>query len=90
VSVEVYLTPSLQYVISDVKSITVEGQTLGECLNNMVAMYPELSGLLFGPGKKIRNDYVLFIDGESAPPDDLDRPVKAGGRLHIVDVIIGG
>jgi molybdopterin converting factor small subunit len=89
-SVEIYLTPSLQYIISDVKFITVEGKTVGECLDNVVEMYPQLSPLLLGSGHKLRNEYTLFINGENASPDDPDRPVRAGDKLNIVDIIIGG
>ena len=89
-SVEVHLTPSLHYVISDVKSITIEGKTVGECLDSLGGIYPQLEPLLFSPAHKLRGEYTLFINGEYTSPDDLDRPVNDGDKLNIVDIIIGG
>lgn len=89
-SVEIYLTPSLQYIISDVKSIVVQGKTVGECLDSLVRAYPELDALLFDPGHKLRNEYTLFINGENTSAYHPERQLKAGDKLHVVDMIIGG
>ncbi len=89
-SVEVFLTPSIQYVINDVKSIKVDGKTIGDCLDNLIKQYPQLKDLIFDNKLGLRDNLNIFINGAIASPQDLTKSVRDGDKIHIVDVIIGG
>lgn len=89
-SAEVNLPPFLQQLADDVKRVDVSGDTVGECLDELVTRYPRLKARIFTEGRKIHKGFNIFINGESAYPDSLARPVKDGDIIHIAHPIFGG
>jgi molybdopterin converting factor small subunit len=89
-SVEINIPPFLQYLAGGVKQAEVEGKTVAECLEALVAQYPELKPRLFGRSGKLPSGLNIFINGESAFPGELSRPVKDRDRIHIAYVMVGG
>jgi molybdopterin converting factor small subunit len=88
-SIEVYIPPSLQSQIDNVKLVKVEGKTVGECLADLICRYPQLdSGLL--KGRKIHKGLSLFVNGENAHPQGLNKPVHDGDKLYIMNILVGG
>jgi molybdopterin converting factor small subunit len=90
VSVEITIPPFLQHLAGGLKQAAVEGETVAECLEALVAQYPELRPRLFGRGGKLPGGLNIFVNGESAFPGELSRPVKPGDRIHIAYVMVGG
>jgi molybdopterin converting factor small subunit len=70
--------------------IEVKGNTIGECLHNLVRQYPKLAKVLLNKDGNLFNIYDIFINGESAYPDEMTKPVKDGDKLYIVPIIHGG
>ncbi len=89
-SVEVVLTPSIQYVIGDIRSVVVDGKTVSDCLDNLVAKYPQLKDLIINKKRGLQDNLNVYINGEIVLSQDLARPVRDGDKIHVVDVIIGG
>lgn len=89
-SVEINIPPFLQPLADDVKRVDVSGSTVGECLEAMVKRYPRLKKRVFTTGGKISRGLNIYINGESAYPDTLARPVKDGDKIHIAYLIFGG
>jgi sulfur carrier protein ThiS len=89
-SIELFLTPTVQYVINDVRSISVEGRTVIDCLADLVKQYPQLRDLLFNEKGKLLDKFMVYANGEIISPEELSKPVGNGDRIHIVDVITGG
>jgi molybdopterin converting factor small subunit len=89
-SVEINIPPLLQHLAGGVRTAEVEGGTVAECLEALATKYPQLKARLFGPGGKLPHGLNIFLNGESAFPGELSRPVKDGDRLHIAYVMVGG
>jgi molybdopterin converting factor small subunit len=89
-SIEISIPPLFQSLTGGVKTAEVEGSTVAECLEALAARYPELRSLLFGPRGGLPSGLNLFVNGESALPGGLSRPVRDGDRLYIAYVMVGG
>jgi len=89
-SVEINIPQFLQPVADEVKVADVNGSTVGDCLSDLVKKFPRLEEKLFGENGKLHGYLDVFINGESAYPEELARPVSQGDELHIVNIIVGG
>ena len=89
-SIEIQL-PSIFSRYADNKTvIEVKGSTTGECLRDLAQQHPELAKILLNKDGSLLHTYDVFINGESAYPNEMNRPVKDGDKLYIVPIIHGG
>ena len=70
--------------------LTVKGNTVGECLDDLIGQYPELKTVFLDSEGKLIHSYDVYINGKSAYPNEMTKPVKDGDKLHVVPVIYGG
>jgi molybdopterin converting factor small subunit len=80
----------LQPYMGNKESLKVEGNTVRECLHNLITQYPEIEKMLFDENKKLLDYISVFIAGDIAYDDQMDIPVKDGDILNILYVIGGG
>jgi molybdopterin converting factor small subunit len=71
-------------------SFEAEGETIGECLKDIGGRYPELGKLILTPDGRLLNSIDVFLNGESAYPDTLARPVHEGDKIKVIMIIQGG
>ena len=89
-SVTIIIPQFLQHLTGGTGLVQVNGDIVGECLNDLVAYFPQLKVLLFQE-EGVLHDYLdIFINRESTYPEELAKPVKDGDELHIVKIIVGG
>jgi len=89
-SVEINIPPVLQALIEGVRRVDVSGSTVGECLKELVGRYPSLKPRLFTRQGKLIKGVSIFINGESAYPGELARPVHDGDKVYITNIVLGG
>ena len=89
-SIEVKISPILARYTNNQQAAKVNGSTVGECLDHLVKQFPDLKQVLFAKGGKLHHYLDVYINGESAYPEELVKPVKDGDKLHIVMLIAGG
>ncbi len=89
-SIEVNFPPSLQHLAGGQKKVEVSGGTIGECLNAIVARYPQLKTKFFGSNGELFRGLNIFLNGESAYPGELEKPVRDGDKIYIAYVMLGG
>ena len=89
-SVKINIPQFLQHLANDTKVADVNGITVGECLNDLVKQFPELKAWLFSKNGKLLKYLDVYINRESAYPEELAKPVNDGDELHIVNIIVGG
>ena len=70
--------------------VDVEGQTVGECLNHLVQQFPALKDVLFDKKGKLLNVIEIYVNMESAYPEELAKKVKDGDKINILVMLAGG
>ena len=71
-------------------SVQVNGNTVNECVSDLVRQYPAVKDLLFDTHGQIHSYFTFFINGEFYPPVELTHPVNDGDELTISVVMSGG
>ncbi len=89
-SIKINIHPILYHFTNDQDVVEVNGSTVGECLEQLAAQFPEIRQGLFDKDGKMLNYVDIYVNGDSAYPEELAKPVKDGDELHIVLAISGG
>ncbi len=80
----------MQSFTNNMKVVEVHGSTVGECLNHLVKQFPGIKKQLFSKKGNLFENIIVSVNGESAYPGQLAKPVKDGDELNIVIIIGGG
>jgi molybdopterin converting factor small subunit len=89
------LEASLQRYAGSKASIWVNGNTVNECLADLIKQYPGIKPILFD-AKETVYDYVsVFIGKEMTKKDmvkkkDFNNPIPDGTNIHIIYFLEGG
>ena len=89
-SVKINIHPFFHHLTEDQDVVEVNGNTVGECLRQLVARFPEVKNWVFEKNGNLNRLVDIYVNGESAYPDELAKMVKDGDELHIVVIIAGG
>ena len=90
-STKVIITPVLQDYFNIPSVLLVNGNTIGECLDDLIRQYPEARGLLFDQNDmlpvlvSINNQETVIMNS-----DNLDRVMNSDDEIQISAVIGGG
>jgi len=90
VSVKVNIHPFLQHLTDNLEVVEVEGNSVGKCLETLIARYPGTGEWLLEKDGGINNLVEIYVNMESSYPDELAKPVKDGDELQIIIMITGG
>lgn len=89
-SVKINVHPALHHFSDGQEVVEVNGGTVGECLGQLMVRFPDIKQGLFDREGRLLNYVDIYVNGESAYPEELARAVKDGDELHISLVIAGG
>jgi molybdopterin converting factor small subunit len=89
-SVKIHLYSGLPYYTRGQHIIEVDGNTVGECLADLVKRYPEISPSIFEDNGQLQNTLFVSINLESPYPEPLTQPLKDGDHLYVIVVVAGG
>lgn len=89
-SVKIKLHRSLASLADGQTVVEVEGNTVGQCLEQMATRFPELKRRLFEKDGALSRVLEIYINGESSYPDELATPVEDGDELDTLVRISGG
>ena len=70
--------------------VTVDGNTVGECLNHLIRQYPGMEKALFAKKDKLLNFIEVFVNDATAYPNELSKPVKDGDKINLLVMLAGG
>jgi molybdopterin synthase sulfur carrier subunit len=90
VSAKINIHPFLSQHTNNQDVVEVNGSTVGQCLEELVARFPELRKWLFEKDGKLNRLVEIYVNAESSYPEELAKPVKDGDELHILIIISGG
>ena len=88
--IKIYLHPTLRSYAGGLDVLEAEGDTVGDCLGNLIALYPGLKEKLFDNKSNLRNTIEIYLNMESAYPDELKKKVKPGDEIHLTILLAGG
>ena len=89
-SVRVNIHQNLQDFTNGQATAEVTGNTVGECLYDLVQQFPGIEARLFDKKGKLLNYVDIYVNLESSYPKELAMPVKDGDELSITLLIVGG
>ena len=90
VSVNIHIHKTHRRCTDGKESVEVEGSTVRECLEALVDRFPDMEKELFGKKGDLRNLIEIYINLESAYPNELAKPVKDGDEIYITFMLAGG
>ena len=90
-SVEVRIPSLLQSFVGGSKSVTVEGQTVGQLLDSLDSLYPGFRRRVLDEGGKLHQFVNVFVNDEDIRfMEDLGTPVGDGDTISILPAVAGG
>jgi molybdopterin converting factor small subunit len=89
-SVQIEITPFLQHLTDGVTVVSVNGNTIGDCLADLVRQFPRLKAALLDRDGELRKYIEILVNGKNAYPEELAQLVKDRDKIYILNVIAGG
>jgi len=90
VAVKIHLHLTLRQFTNGQEIVEADGKTVGECLKSVVSKYPAMESSVFGKSGKLANIVEIYVNHQSAYPNELARPVKDGDDIHVTMMLSGG
>ena len=85
---EVKLPPTLDRLFAGLpRKVEIEASTVAGAIDELEARWPGLRDRLCHPGPELRQHIHVYVDQERA---ELDTPIDARSRVHVVAAITGG
>jgi molybdopterin converting factor small subunit len=89
-AVKVYIHITHRQFTNGLETVAVEGNTVGECLNQLIKQFPGMEKALFAKKDKLLNTVEVYLNHVSAYPNELAKPVKNGDEIHLLIMLAGG
>ena len=90
-SVRIKIPAMFQNETGGVKLAEVDGRTIGECLDELIKLYPTIEKVLFDERDMLAGWLMIFVNGEALPLDNrLAVPVKDGDEIYPLMMLDGG
>ncbi len=80
----------LPHLTNDQDEVEVNGNTVGQCLEQLVGRYPKLKKWVFKDDGKLTDFIIVQTDSENPSPEMLTRPVKDGEKIFLIMMLTGG
>ncbi len=89
VKVNIYY-PELERLIGGKGPVSVNGNTVGEALGDLVRQYPSAEKLIFAEKGKLLKQVYVWVNSENMYKADLDRCLTDRDQLILAVLITGG
>ncbi|PIV19708.1 MAG: ThiS family protein [Deltaproteobacteria bacterium CG_4_8_14_3_um_filter_45_9] len=89
-AVKVHIHSTHRQFTNGLEVVSVEGNTVGECLNHLIKQFPGMEKAVFSKKDKLLNIVEIYVNHTSAYPNELIKPVKDGDEIHLVIMLAGG
>jgi sulfur-carrier protein adenylyltransferase/sulfurtransferase len=90
VSIKINVQYFLPHLTGDRDEVEVKGNTVGQCLEQLVARFPKLKRWIFKDNGQLTDFIEIHINMESYHEDALSQPIKDGDEIYIVMMLTGG
>jgi len=83
-SIKLFLPTSLNYLANGRDLFEVNGNTVGECLNQLVSLVPVMkNALFFESGDRLHPTIKVLVNQESDDAEVLAKKLKDGDEIEI-------
>ncbi len=89
-SIKINIPSYMKSFTNNMRVVEVNGSTVGGCLSHLIKQFPGTKKWLFSKHGNLFENIIISVNGESAYPEQLVKPVKEGDELNILVVIGGG
>jgi molybdopterin converting factor small subunit len=89
-SITLHLHKTHRQHTDGIDTLEVAGRTIGDCLHGLIDRFPDMQGALFDNTGKLKNQIEIYLNMESAYPDELKKAVKDGDDVYITVMLAGG
>lgn len=89
-SVKVHIHKTHRQFTNGLEIVETQGNTVGECLKDLVRQHPAMGNYVFDKKGKLNSLMEIYVNAESAYPDELTKHVKDGDSIHITLMLSGG
>ena len=88
--VNIHIHATHRQFTNGLETVAVEGNTVGESLNQLIKQFPGMEKALFAKKDKLLNTVEVYLNHASAYPNELAKPVKDGDEIHLIIMLAGG
>ena len=88
--VKIKIQKNLQFLTNNVETIEIIGNTVGQCIEQLIERFPEFENKLIKKDNTLLNTIGIFVNGKSVYPNELIAPVKDGDEIFVFLIISGG
>ena len=89
-SMKIEIPSYLRSYTDDTEIVEVNEGTIGECISQLIAQFPDIEKMLFNKSGKLHGYVGIYVNGEDAYPEDLAKPVEDGDNILLLYMIGGG
>ena len=82
--------PHLKQLTGNQDAVNVDGNTVAECLDRLVARFPAAKDNIFDQQGKLLSFVYFFINGKAFYPPDLTTTLADGDEITIALLLAGG
>jgi molybdopterin converting factor small subunit len=90
VGVRVHIHKTQRAFTDGLDEVEVDGQTVGECLSELTVRFPEMKQALFTSKGELVNVIDVYVNHQSAYPEELAKAVTDGDEIQLVLLLAGG
>lgn len=88
--ITIHIPLIFRHMSGDAQTHRVEGNTVGQCLEELVKAFPDMKESIFNENGEIHHLIEIFLNSRTAHPDELLRPTVDGDEIHVVTLLSGG
>lgn len=89
-SVKVHIHSTHRQFTNGLEVVSLEGNTVGECLNQLIRQYPGMEKALFAKKDQLLRNVEIYLNQATAHPNELVKPVKEGDEIYLIVMLAGG
>lgn len=80
----------LPHLTNDRDEVEVDGSTVRQCLEQLVARFPGLKKWVFKNDGNLTDFIDIHINSDLSFTNELSQPVKDGDEIYIIMMLTGG
>ncbi|MCG8683831.1 MAG: MoaD/ThiS family protein [Desulfobacterales bacterium] len=88
--ITIHIPLILRHMANNAKTHQVEGNTVGQCLKELVKAFPDMKESIFKDNGEIHHLIEIFLNSRTAHPGELLRSTADGDEIHVVTILSGG